>query len=108
METSSIQFLLLMCSSGGAFYTPETIDTARLHYRNSWASVLHAEALWLSSTGFGTAEDSAEGKSAPVSGPVVASAAGKNTDDLVKDRLHLLLGKLFTRLGFLFMFSSSM
>ncbi|KAI2657395.1 HEAT repeat-containing protein 5B [Labeo rohita] len=78
--------------SRGAFYTPETIDTARLHYRNSWASVLHAEALWLSSTGFGTAEDSAEGKSAPVSGPVVASAAGKNTDDLVKDRLHLLLG----------------
>lgn len=86
-------FLLIIVSSGGAFYTPETIDTARLHYRNSWASVLHAEALWLSSTGFGTAEDSAEGKSASITGPGVASAAGKNPEDLVKDRLHLLLGK---------------
>uniref|UniRef100_A0A3Q3MD77 HEAT repeat-containing protein 5B n=1 Tax=Labrus bergylta TaxID=56723 RepID=A0A3Q3MD77_9LABR len=44
-------------SCRGAFYTPETIDTARLHYRGSWAPVLHAVALWLSSTGFGAEEE---------------------------------------------------
>ncbi|MGH0141616.1 UNVERIFIED_CONTAM: hypothetical protein FKN15_045600 [Acipenser sinensis] len=42
----------LCAASGGAFYTPETIDTARLHYRNSWAPILHAVAIWLNSTGF--------------------------------------------------------
>ncbi|XP_043111042.1 HEAT repeat-containing protein 5B isoform X1 [Puntigrus tetrazona] len=90
--TLPAEFSSQLPPEGGAFYTPETIDTARLHYRNSWASVLHAEALWLSSTGFGSAEDSVEGKTAPVTGTVVTSAPGKNTDDLVKDRLHLLLG----------------
>ncbi|XP_016355772.1 HEAT repeat-containing protein 5B [Sinocyclocheilus anshuiensis] len=81
--TLPAEFSSQLPPEGGAFYTPETIDTARLHYRSSWASVLHAEALWLSSTGFGSAEDT---------GPVVASAPGNSTDSLVKDRLHLLLG----------------
>uniref|UniRef100_A0A8C1NSV5 HEAT repeat-containing protein 5B n=1 Tax=Cyprinus carpio TaxID=7962 RepID=A0A8C1NSV5_CYPCA len=89
--TLPAEFSSQLPPEGGAFYTPETIDTARLHYRSSWASVLHAEALWLSSTGFGSAEDSAEGKSAPLTGSA-PSALGNNTDDLVKDRLHLLLG----------------
>lgn len=78
--------------SGGAFYTPETIDTARLHYRNSWASILHAEALWLSSMGFGTREDTPEGKAGPVRGSGTAPVPIQNPEDLVKDRLHLLLG----------------
>uniref|UniRef100_A0A673L988 HEAT repeat containing 5B n=1 Tax=Sinocyclocheilus rhinocerous TaxID=307959 RepID=A0A673L988_9TELE len=81
--TLPAEFSSQLPPEGGAFYTPETIDTARLHYRSSWASVLHAEALWLSSTGFGSAEDT---------GPVVVSAPGNSTDGLVKDRLHLLLG----------------
>ncbi|KAK7148026.1 hypothetical protein R3I93_012360 [Phoxinus phoxinus] len=84
--TLPAEFSSQLPPEGGAFYTPETIDTARLHYRSSWASVLHAEALWLSSTGFGTAEDSSDSKSAPGTGP------GRSSDDLVKDRLHLLLG----------------
>ncbi|XP_016097324.1 HEAT repeat-containing protein 5B [Sinocyclocheilus grahami] len=81
--TLPAEFSSQLPPEGGAFYTPETIDTARLHYRSSWASVLHAEALWLSSTGFGSADDT---------GPVVASAPGNSTDGVVKDRLHLLLG----------------
>uniref|UniRef100_A0A671T5G1 HEAT repeat-containing protein 5B n=1 Tax=Sinocyclocheilus anshuiensis TaxID=1608454 RepID=A0A671T5G1_9TELE len=71
--TLPAEFSSQLPPEGGAFYTPETIDTARLHYRSSWASVLHAEALWLSSTGFGSAEDT---------GPVVASAPGNSTDSL--------------------------
>lgn len=81
--------------SGGAFYTPETIDTARLHYRNSWAPVLHAVALWLSSTGFGGAEESEE-PPAPSRAPGLpqgVSATTKTFEELVKDRMHLMLGK---------------
>ncbi|XP_051946148.1 HEAT repeat-containing protein 5B [Xyrauchen texanus] len=90
--TLPAEFSSQLPPEGGAFYTPETIDTARLHYRNSWASILHAEVLWLSSTGFGTAEDSVEGKGAPIKGPALAPTPSKIPDDVVKDRLHLLLG----------------
>ncbi len=37
---------------GGAFYTSDTIETARPRYRASWPPILHAAALWLCSTGF--------------------------------------------------------
>lgn len=73
---------------GGAFYTPETIDTARLHYRSSWAPVLHAVALWLSSTGFGAGEE----ELAPAV-PQAASSTTKTFEESVKDRMHLMLGK---------------
>ncbi|XP_056616442.1 HEAT repeat-containing protein 5B isoform X1 [Triplophysa dalaica] len=90
--TLPAEFSSQLPPEGGAFYTPETIDTARLHYRNSWASILNAEALWLSSTGFGTREDAPEGKAGPFKVPSVAPVPGQNPQDLVKDRLHLLLG----------------
>ena len=37
---------------GGSFYTADTIELARPHYRKSWSPILHAASLWLSSTGF--------------------------------------------------------
>lgn len=80
--------------SGGEFYTPETIDTARLHYRGSWAPVLHAVALWLSSTGFGAAEEKEEVSSAK--NPAITQTASFNTkssEESVEDRMHLMLGK---------------
>uniref|UniRef100_A0A8C8VM89 HEAT repeat-containing protein 5B n=1 Tax=Pelusios castaneus TaxID=367368 RepID=A0A8C8VM89_9SAUR len=55
------EFASQLPPDGGAFYTPETIDTARLHYRNSWAPILHAVALWLNSAGFNASELSEEG-----------------------------------------------
>uniref|UniRef100_A0A8B9VQ08 HEAT repeat-containing protein 5B n=1 Tax=Anas zonorhyncha TaxID=75864 RepID=A0A8B9VQ08_9AVES len=54
--TLPAEFATQLPPDGGAFYTPETIDTARLHYRNSWAPILHAVALWLNSTGFNASE----------------------------------------------------
>uniref|UniRef100_A0A8C3QL24 HEAT repeat-containing protein 5A n=1 Tax=Cyanoderma ruficeps TaxID=181631 RepID=A0A8C3QL24_9PASS len=39
-------------AEGGTFYTAETIENARPHYYNSWALILYATALWLTSTGF--------------------------------------------------------
>uniref|UniRef100_A0AAX7UZD3 HEAT repeat-containing protein 5A n=1 Tax=Astatotilapia calliptera TaxID=8154 RepID=A0AAX7UZD3_ASTCA len=61
--TLPAEFSSQLPPDGGAFYTPETIDTARLHYRSSWAPVLHAVALWLNSTGFGAGVGQEETKS---------------------------------------------
>lgn len=86
-----------MClCSGGAFYTPETIDTARLHYRSSWAPVLHAVALWLNSTGFGAGVDQEEVSSTPSKAPGLpqgGSCTTRSFEESVKDRMHLMLGK---------------
>ncbi|CAH0562547.1 unnamed protein product [Brassicogethes aeneus] len=37
---------------GGAFYTNETMESARPHYVSSWAPILHAAALWLNAECF--------------------------------------------------------
>ncbi|XP_045683749.1 HEAT repeat-containing protein 5B isoform X1 [Phyllostomus hastatus] len=99
--TLPAEFASQLPPDGGAFYTPETIDTARLHYRNSWAPILHAVALWLNSTGF-TCSESAE--AAAVSGLQKRSAtvnlnqasgampSAKSLPEINKDRMHLILG----------------
>ncbi|KAM3606450.1 uncharacterized protein V6R79_016443 [Siganus canaliculatus] len=95
--TLPAEFSSQLPPDGGAFYTPETIDTARLHYRSSWAPVLHAVALWLSSTGFGAAEEkeeasSASSKAAAAVVPQGASVTTKSFEESVEDRMHLMLG----------------
>uniref|UniRef100_A0A8C4LGI5 HEAT repeat-containing protein 5B n=1 Tax=Equus asinus asinus TaxID=83772 RepID=A0A8C4LGI5_EQUAS len=75
--TLPAEFASQLPPDGGAFYTPETIDTARLHYRNSWAPVLHAVALWLNSTGFTSSG---------------ATPSAKSLPEINKDRMHLILG----------------
>ncbi|XP_036402281.1 HEAT repeat-containing protein 5B isoform X2 [Megalops cyprinoides] len=96
--TLPAEFASQLPPDGGAFYTPETIDTARLHYRSSWAPVLHAVALWLSSTGFGANEGPDDASAVPSRGPGASGypqgtpATAKNQEELVKDRMHLLLG----------------
>ncbi|XP_053731194.1 HEAT repeat-containing protein 5B isoform X1 [Synchiropus splendidus] len=91
--TLPAEFSSQLPPDGGAFYTPETIDTARLHYRSSWAPVLHAVALWLNSTGFEGGKETAP--SAPSKSPVLpagASLSNKNSEESLKDRMHLMLG----------------
>ncbi|KAM9727349.1 HEAT repeat-containing protein 5B isoform 1-T1 [Menidia menidia] len=93
--TLPAEFSSQLPPEGGAFYTPETIDTARLHYRSSWAPVLHAVALWLNSTGFGAGEDQEEVSSAfskPASLPQGGFSTTKTFEESVKDRMHLMLG----------------
>lgn len=91
---------------GGAFYTPETIDTARLHYRNSWAPILHAVALWLNSTGFSASESTEEtaaampnsqkrGTSIMLNQTPGTPPTTKSLPELNKDRMHLILGKSY-------------
>uniref|UniRef100_A0A7N8XJN0 HEAT repeat-containing protein 5B n=1 Tax=Mastacembelus armatus TaxID=205130 RepID=A0A7N8XJN0_9TELE len=94
--TLPAEFSSQLPPDGGAFYTPETIDTARLHYRSSWAPVLHAVALWLSSTGFGAGEEKEKDSSTPSKAPALpqgASSTTKTFEESVKDRMHLMLGK---------------
>ncbi|KAK7901966.1 hypothetical protein WMY93_018735 [Mugilogobius chulae] len=88
--TLPAEFSSQLPPEGGAFYTPETIDTARLHYRSSWAPVLHAVALWLNSTGFGAGEDKSDSPSAPSKAAGVTQS--KTFEETVKDRMHLILG----------------
>ncbi|XP_063347153.1 HEAT repeat-containing protein 5B isoform X2 [Pelmatolapia mariae] len=93
--TLPAEFSSQLPPDGGAFYTPETIDTARLHYRSSWAPVLHAVALWLNSTGFGAGVGQEEVSSAPSKPPGLpqgCSSTIKTFEESVKDRMHLMLG----------------
>ncbi|KAH0622567.1 hypothetical protein JD844_024972 [Phrynosoma platyrhinos] len=100
--TLPAEFSSQLPPDGGAFYTPETIDTARLHYRNSWAPILHAVALWLNSTGFNveTTEDASAGISNPqnrATSIMLNPAPGtppstKPLQEINKDRMHLILG----------------
>ncbi|RXM97146.1 HEAT repeat-containing protein 5B [Acipenser ruthenus] len=70
--TLPAEFASQLPSDGGAFYTPETIDTARLHYRNSWAPILHAVAVWLNSTGFALNDPSEDMATSLQRGPAAA------------------------------------
>ncbi|KAG8504802.1 HEAT repeat-containing protein 5B, partial [Galemys pyrenaicus] len=97
--TLPAEFASQLPPDGGAFYTPETIDTARLHYRNSWAPILHAVALWLNSTGF-TCSESAEAaaisglqkRSVTLNQTSGATPSAKSLPEINKDRMHLILG----------------
>lgn len=37
---------------GGAFYTPDTINSSKPHYMASWPPILYAASLWLKDEGF--------------------------------------------------------
>ncbi|XP_064192234.1 HEAT repeat-containing protein 5A isoform X6 [Anguilla rostrata] len=83
-------------ATGGTFYTAETVKQARLHYCSSWGPVLHAAALWLSSTGFIVVDEGPANLSRPVTptsmGQSASLASMKSPEDLNTERLHLILG----------------
>ncbi|XP_069049146.1 HEAT repeat-containing protein 5A isoform X2 [Lepisosteus oculatus] len=83
-------------AGGGAFYTAETVEHARPHYCSSWAPILHATALWLSSTGFIVVDEGPANLSRPVTptsmGQSTSLASVKSPEDVNTDRFHLILG----------------
>ncbi|XP_065609713.1 HEAT repeat-containing protein 5A isoform X2 [Cyrtonyx montezumae] len=86
-------------AEGGAFYTAETIDNARPHYYNSWALILYATALWLTSTGFIVADpdEGVNNLSRPVTPTTMCQDSSsrpsvKSPEDVNTDRFHLILG----------------
>nr|XP_047914738.1 HEAT repeat-containing protein 5A isoform X7 [Anser cygnoides] len=86
-------------AEGGTFYTAETIENARPHYYNSWALILYATALWLTTTGF-IVVDPDEGVtnlSRPVTPTTMCQDSStrpsvKSPEDVNTERFHLILG----------------
>uniref|UniRef100_A0A8C5T9Z1 HEAT repeat-containing protein 5A n=1 Tax=Malurus cyaneus samueli TaxID=2593467 RepID=A0A8C5T9Z1_9PASS len=86
-------------TEGGTFYTAETIENARPHYYSSWALILYATSLWLTSTGF-IVVDPDEGVtnlSRPVTPTTMCQDSStrplvKSPEDVNTDRFHLILG----------------
>lgn len=86
-------------AEGGAFYTAETIENARPHYYNSWALILYATSLWLTSTGFIVADpdEGVTNLSRPVTPTTMCQDSStrpsvKSPEDVNTDRFHLILG----------------
>ncbi|XP_075860245.1 HEAT repeat-containing protein 5A isoform X2 [Microcebus murinus] len=93
------EFASQLPAEGGAFYTAETSENAKWHYYNSWALILHATALWLTSTGFVVADpdEGASDLSRPVTPTSMcqgssSGATVKSPEDVYTDRFHLILG----------------
>ncbi|KOC63073.1 HEAT repeat-containing protein 5B [Habropoda laboriosa] len=79
---------------GGAFYTTDTMESARPHYAESWAPILHAATLWLNAKGFGLEETKNEVKT---SNTTNNNNNNNNNDVSAKtntnvERFHLLFG----------------
>ncbi|XP_034187118.1 HEAT repeat-containing protein 5B isoform X2 [Osmia lignaria lignaria] len=79
---------------GGAFYTTDTMESARPHYAESWAPILHAATLWLNAKGFGFEETNNE---VQLSNTANNNNNNNNSDVSTKtnaniERFHLLFG----------------
>ncbi|EDM03384.1 similar to RIKEN cDNA D930036F22 gene (predicted) [Rattus norvegicus] len=96
--TLPAEFASQLPVEGGAFYTAETSKSATPHYHNSWALILHAAALWLTSTGFADPDEGGANLSRPVTptsmcqGSSSSGPAVKSPEDVYTDRFHLILG----------------
>ncbi|XP_059376452.1 HEAT repeat-containing protein 5A isoform X2 [Carassius carassius] len=90
------QYSSQLPSTGGSFYTAETVEQARPHYYSAWATILHATALWLNSTGFIMVDEGPANLSRPVTptsmGQSTSLSSVKSPEDISTDRLHLILG----------------
>merc|ERR1719219_1591961 len=82
---------------GGAFYTMDTIELARPHYKSTWAPILAAAAIWLSRGG-GFDNVSMEKTELDVTGsgniglgPANATSSA-DPEEINRSRFHLLLG----------------
>ncbi|XP_014481449.1 PREDICTED: HEAT repeat-containing protein 5B isoform X3 [Dinoponera quadriceps] len=78
---------------GGAFYTTDTMESARPHYVESWAPILHAATLWLNARGFEMGDSDQEKAT-----NVTNNNHNNNNDDATSktntnvERFHLLFG----------------
>ena len=77
----SLDILSQLPPKGGKFYTNDTRDAARAHYKSCWPPILLAVSLWLRESGF-TSVDKDE--DAP---------ANMKVDESDVSRFHLLFGE---------------
>lgn len=87
-------------TDGGAFYHPDTIETARQHYKKSWPPILYALCVWLKEKGLGDpmGEKSGEREGVPHTvGPLSLQPANvpanMKPQSLNQDRFYLILGE---------------
>ncbi|PVD26321.1 hypothetical protein C0Q70_13992 [Pomacea canaliculata] len=84
---------------GGAFYHPDTMETAKTHYRKSWPPVLYALAIWLNEKGFDSVGGCVEAlpeSNKPALGSLslqpANAMANMKPEEVNNDRLVLILG----------------
>ena len=94
------EFSSQLPQEGGAFYHPDTMDTARGHYKRSWPPILYALAIWLNEKGFaqlsGGGETSPEGSKPALGSFTLQPAnamANMKPEEVNKDRFYLILGE---------------
>lgn len=76
---------------GGAFYTTDTMESARPYYSESWAPILYAATLWLNAREFKVDESSdSNTKKSDGTNNNTASSSSKSSKNV--ERFHLLFG----------------
>lgn len=93
-----LEFSSQLPHDGGAFYTTDTMESARPHYVESWAPILHAATLWLNARGF-EMSDSQEKTTANTTNNNNPNNNNNNDEattsrtNMNVERFHLLFGK---------------
>ncbi|CAG0923810.1 unnamed protein product, partial [Notodromas monacha] len=81
---------------GGAFFTHQTMEEARVHYEKSWRPILHAAAMWLNDGGFKNVHlersDVNISDSDNLGLGAANAAAVKSPESINTDRFHLVYG----------------
>jgi len=94
----SPEFSSQLPHDGGAFYTTDTMESARPHYVESWAPILHAATLWLNARGF-EIEDNNQEKATNLTNNNNHNNNNNNDEatasktNMNVERFHLLFGK---------------
>ncbi|XP_059157278.1 HEAT repeat-containing protein 5B-like isoform X2 [Physella acuta] len=83
-------------SEGGAFYHPDTVESAIHHYKKSWPSILHGLSIWLNDTGFKEAQiestDDQDNGKISFAAQAANAPANMRTRSMNQDRFFLILG----------------
>jgi len=74
-------------AEGGTFFTAETRDAVKSHYRSVWSACLHAASLYLKQEGFGIRLNT--------------DSLGSSAELSETDRFHLLLGNYLTAMSYI-------
>ncbi|TMW51951.1 hypothetical protein DOY81_002941 [Sarcophaga bullata] len=80
---------------GGAFYTPDTINSSKPHYLASWPPILYAASLWLKDEGFQLHMDSPSQPDNELNNTDNTSLEANNNishGSLSADRFHMIFG----------------
>ena len=92
-----LDFASQLPHDGGAFYSHDTMELSRAHYRGMWPSVLYAASLWLHHGGFNNV--SKERAATDVAGSTnlglgaANASSSKSPEEINTDRFHLIFGE---------------